>query len=593
MPVAVAANPVLDGDNFRTEYSERFCRSMKSNSSGIQVRVLTWLRLLMRFTYEPPGLKQTGLPEVRIEGRVRAVIRSPIRGIDFTRWIAGLILLTLLQGCARLPEGLDLPASHAFNQPEQTRLGRLAGHAAAHHDGESGFYIQDTGRDAFLQRVALIEAAEKSIDAQYYIWNSDTSGRYLAQRLLLAADRGVRVRLLLDDFNIGGRDALLAALDSHPNIEIRIYNPFATREGPGKLMEAAGDFQRINRRMHNKTFVVDGAFGIVGGRNIGDEYFGLHPEVNFLDRDMMAAGSIVVDISGNFDRYWNSHAAYPVSRLAGKRFEPEQVKQLLTNARDNAGDTRELTCKPPQQADRALTLMREWVAQLVWAPAELVYSEPVPQALPDVDYPAATADRLRELMESSRNEVLIESAYLILGERQLKGVATLSSQGVQVRAITNSLASNDLIGNHAGYARTRQQMLESGIELLELRPDGRICATCTAASVACSGDISLHAKTMVFDRTILYVGSFNINLRSIYLNGETTLIVHSPQLAVRVAESIENAMGPDNSWKVEIEEGGALKWEANDGVYRHEPATGWWRRFKSALVGLLPIEKYY
>lgn len=535
-------------------------------------------------------LPQAGLQEAWQNLRDASCAMSKM---NFSWCIASLILLILLQGCASLPENLDLQVSHAFDRPEQTSLGHLAAQAAAHHGGDSGFFVQDTGRNAFLQRVALIEAAEKSIDAQYYIWNSDISGRYLARRLLLAADRGVRVRLLLDDFNIGGKDPLLAALDSHPNIEIRIYNPFATREGPGRAVEAVGDFQRINRRMHNKTFVVDGAFGIVGGRNIGDEYFGLHPEVNFLDRDMLAAGPIVVDISGNFDRYWNSHAAYPVTNLAGKRLTPAQVEQRLADARDSARDMQELTCKPPQHGDAALSAMREWLAQFEWAPAELVYSEPVPQTLPSEDYPAATAVRLHELIQSSRNEVLIESAYLILADRQLEGIARVTSRGVKIRAITNSLASNDLIGNHAGYARNRKNMLASGMELFELRPDGQICAACAFDVAACDGGISLHAKTMVFDRSILYVGSFNINLRSIYFNGETTLIVHSPRLAARVAGSIESAMGPDNSWEVMLDKNAALQWEASDGTYRHEPATGWWRRFKAALVGLLPIEKYY
>ncbi len=255
--------------------------------------------------------------------------------------LAVLLAVVLLQGCASLPPEPDKKASAAFNRPDLTSLGRLAQASAQPNGGDSGFFIQDTGRDAFLQRAALIEAAERSIDAQYYIWNSDVSGRYLARRLLLAAQRGVRVRLLLDDFNVDGRDAVFAALDSHPNIELRIYNPFATRAGPGKLLESVGDFRHVNRRMHNKTFVVDGAFGIVGGRNIGDEYFGLHPQVNFLDRDMLAVGPIVSEISSNFDHYWNSVAAYPVSDLAGQEtWQPGQVEQALVAAQAAAWTAR-------------------------------------------------------------------------------------------------------------------------------------------------------------------------------------------------------------------------------------------------------------
>lgn len=514
---------------------------------------------------------------------------------DFTmlRYLTILIGAMLLHGCASLPQDVQKQASDAFDQPVETSLGRMGSTAAMHHSADSGFIIQDTGRQAFLQRAALIEAAERSIDAQYYIWNSDVSGRYLARRLLLAAERGVRVRLLFDDFNVAGRDSAFAALDSHPNVEIRIYNPFATREGPGKLLEAVGDFQRINRRMHNKTFVVDGAFGIVGGRNIGDEYFGLDPDVNFIDRDMLSIGPIVGEISANFDRYWNSHAAYPVAALARNKWEPAQVEQGLAAARAAAGDTHGLDCVPPQDADAALTAVREWLQSLEWAPAELVFSEPVPEALPSADHPAATAVRLAELLKSSEHEVLMESAYFILADRQLDGLRSLSDRGVKTRAITNSLASNDLVGNHAGYARSRRGMLASGMQLHELRPDARICARCAASAESCKGEVSLHAKSMVFDREVLYVGSFNLNLRSIYLNGETVLIVHSPRLAEAVADAIESSLQPDNSWAVVRVQDGALQWTGTDGVYAHEPATPFWRRVKARLIGLLPIEKYY
>jgi putative cardiolipin synthase len=508
--------------------------------------------------------------------------------------IVGLTVLLLLQGCTSLPQhAAERRTSAAFAQPELTSLGRMALRSSAPHGGNSGFSIQDTGRQAFLQRAALIEAAERSIDAQYYIWNSDVSGRYLAKRLLLAADRGVRVRLLLDDFNSRGRDHLFAALDNHPNIAVRLYNPLGTREGPGKAMEALREFRRVNRRMHNKTFVVDAAFGIVGGRNIGDEYFGLHSSTNFLDRDMLAVGPVVGDISDSFDRYWNSHAAYPAADLAGKAAQTDPLGRRLAAARASADDTEGLACAPPRRADVALAAMGQWLEAVEWAPAELVFSEPIPQVLPAEDHPAPTATRLAELTEASRREVLIESAYFILGDRQLTAIDRLTRQGIGVRAITNSLASNDLLGNHAGYARSRRGMLGSGIRLHELRPDAQICAGCALGTDACEGDVALHSKSVVFDRRVLYVGSFNINLRSIYLNGETVLIVHSPRLAASVAESIETAMQSDNSWQLAMEDNGPLRWHASDGVYRREPATGWWRRAKASLIGLLPIEKYY
>jgi putative cardiolipin synthase len=501
--------------------------------------------------------------------------------------------LSLLGACSSLPSDIERTPSAAVDVSDRTTLGRLALAQAGAHHGLSGFSLQEFGRDAFLHRAALIEAAEYSIDAQYYIWNSDVSGRYLARRLLLAADRGVRVRLLLDDFNVAGRDQVFAALASHPQIEIRIYNPFATREGPGKLLEAIGDFERINRRMHNKTFVVDGAFGIVGGRNIGDEYFGLNPEVNFLDRDMLAVGPIVGNVSSNFDRYWNSSAAYPVEALVGTAWKPAKIEQAMAAARTMAKDTGGLDCIPAQTKSAAHDEVAGWLPTLEWAGAELVFSDPVQEELPDTDQPARTATRLGALIASSRESALMESAYFILAEHHLEHIRQLTDRGVDVRAITNSLASNDLVGNHAGYARSRRGMLESGMRLHELRPDAQICARCADATEACEGKVSLHAKTMVIDREVLYVGSFNLNLRSIYLNGETVLIVRSPALAKAVADAIETSLLPQNSWAVAERAGGALHWTGSDGVYDHEPGTGFWRRMKAALIGLLPIEKYY
>jgi putative cardiolipin synthase len=505
-----------------------------------------------------------------------------------------LLFGLLLPGCGALPTQADRAPESAFSDSEATTLGKHANAATQRHAGQSGVLILNTGHQAFLQRVTLIEAAERSIDAQYYIWNSDVSGTYLARRLLLAAERGVRVRLLLDDINVAGRDAVFAALSSHRNIEVRIYNPFAARAGLGKWLGFIADFQRLNRRMHNKTFVVDGAFGIVGGRNIGDEYFDVHPQINFRDRDVLAAGPIVRDMSANFDAYWNSPSSYPIDLLVPDALNGQDLDAQFDQAVAAASDTTGLTQVPPQNAATAHVRTAQTLAELTWSEAELVFDPPAADMREGSDNTSRSAQALRKLVDQSGKEILVESAYFILGDAQLDAFAQIHARGVRVAALTNSLASNDLTTNHAGYARRRPAMLAKGLDLYELRPDAAACTVWIEVPGYCdNGMVSLHAKSAVFDRKTLFIGSFNVNLRSIYLNGETVLIIHSPVLAERVARDIELGMAPDNSWQVSQDAEGRLHWftgavEAST----HEPDTGIWRRIKSGLFSLLPIEKY-
>lgn len=518
---------------------------------------------------------------------------SLMRALSVSGACAVFIIL-LMQACAPLSSRVALPVSHAFDHPLETSLGRQVQAYTALHPGESGFYILDTGQQALLQRAALIEAAERSVDAQYYIWNSDVSGSYLARRLLLAADRGVRVRLLLDDINIGERDTVLAVLAGHPNIDIRIYNPFAVRSGLGKWLGLINEFQRLNRRMHNKGFVVDGALAVVGGRNIGDEYFDLHPQVNFRDRDVLAAGAVVRDVSLSFDAHWNSTSTYPISQLAPEAVTAQSVKVQLDQARAAAADTRGFTQMPSQDAASAHEAVAHRLSALTWAEAELISDPPVENAHADTDRPKRSARALLKLVEQSKQEILLETPYLILGDEQLQLLGQTSARGVRVSALTNSLASNDLTTNHAGYARRRSAMLAKGLELHELQPDAAACSIWIDAPDFCDkGAVSLHAKSAVFDRKTVYIGSFNVNLRSIYLNSETVLVIHSAELAQRLAHDIEVGMMATNSWLVSRDAEGQLHWSATTGpVWTHEPATGFWRRFKAGLFKLLPVEKY-
>ncbi|MCL7944115.1 phospholipase D family protein [Marinobacter sp. ATCH36] len=521
--------------------------------------------------------------------------RCPTTLLVSSGWLLVMVtLVTLVTGCAG--GGLP-PVTHSgvetIVQNDDSFLLNQSRQRLAGTGGQSGFYILDSGQDAFLYRAALIESAELSIDAQYYIWSNDVSGRYLAGRMLLAADRGVRVRLLLDDFNAEHIGALFAALNTHPNVDIRIFNPASSRSGWGRWISFLMDFDRINRRMHNKTFVVDGAAGIVGGRNIGDEYFGFDANRYFRDRDVLALGAVVGGMNDNFQAYWNNPWAYPVSALYPDVPADGDVAAAMDALRQNARKHNDLPVSAPSDTNQGRSDLEEVFDGLTIASGELVFDPPFETMDETADAPKRSAKALQRLAQDATQEILIESAYLILTEEQLPLLEIGGRQGVQVSALTNSLASNDLVTNHAGYARWRTYMLEQGLRIYELRPDAEACQQWLTTDAVCStGEVSLHSKSVVFDRSTLVVGSFNVNLRSIYLNGETVLVIHSAELAEKVAEDIRSVMEPGNSWEVLLDDGGELQWRGDDKVYTSEPTVGWWRRAESSFLSWLPIEKY-
>lgn len=459
----------------------------------------------------------------------------------------------------------------------------------------------DTGREAFLARAALIEAATCSIDAQYYIWNSDASGRYLAGRLVAAADRGVRVRVLIDDMTVGDRDSALVALAAHRNVEVQVYNPFLERRGIAWARGFVREFTRLNRRMHVKSFTVDRSVTIIGGRNIGDEYFDANPEINFRDRDLLAAGPVVAQTQAMFDVFWNWTLSRPIGELDHGASAPDQnqVQALLLAAIARMSDLHDA---PPLGGEEGLRYLRDALPPPLLAPARLVYDPPPdPDAMDDSDRPQPGSMALMVAARDVQSDMLVESAYLVLDDVSLDNVQALRARGVRVRALTNSLASNDVTANHAAYARRRKRMLQSGLELYELRPDAVSCRTIIRNDEACAEDrlFGLHAKTVVLDRRLVYVGSLNLNMRSRYFNAESGLIIDSPELGERIAADIELNMEPDNSWRVGLDDRGRVRWQEGGDragsvelTYHHEPRTGWWRRVRSRLIAMMPLEKY-
>jgi len=499
-----------------------------------------------------------------------------------------MLLVTILAGCASLPEEIDHPIEPLITQSTSTLSELIDTYRPEQpKPGMSAVLLQETGWDALAQRLALIETAEHTIDIQYYIWSGDASGRYLVNRLIAAAERGVRVRVMLDDINLNERENLLAAFDRHPQIEIRIFNPIPSRRGLAKWLNVLSDFSRLNRRMHNKSFTVDGVLSIVGGRNIGDEYFDLSDEINFRDRDVLVVGAVVTDIQASFGQYWNSRWSYPVNLLADKASIDLPVLDEVAVPRYRHHPAL------PEGNEIANRFLKDLMDELIWVRARFVSDRPVPADANDTSKPKATARLLGELAHQADQEILLESAYLIFDDRQLGELQKLANRGIQIKALTNSMASNDLITNHSGYAGRRRGMLDHGMQLFELKPDANLCEESTRDLSKCAPTAAygLHAKSVVFDRRVACIGSFNLNLRSTYLNTESLLVIENQDVAESLADEMEQAMHEDNSWRLELHEG-KLRWYSGTKSWVSEPKTGRWERIKSRFLQLLPIEKY-
>jgi len=506
----------------------------------------------------------------------------------FQRINITMLLVAIITGCGSLPEEIE----HPFEPPAIQLTSALSKLTETYRlekpkQGASAVLLQDTGWDAFAQRLALIETAEHSIDIQYYIWNSDASGHYLANRLIAAADRGVKIRVMLDDINLNEREVLLAAIDSHPQIEIRIFNPIPSRRGAVKWLNVLGDFSRLNRRMHNKSFTVDGVLSIVGGRNIGDEYFDLSDEINFRDRDALVMGSVVTDIQTSFGEYWYSRWSYPVNLLGGKSTSELAVLDKVAAPRYKHYPAL------PEGNKVAHQFLKDLMNEMIWVRARFVSDRPVPVDEDNTSEPKATARFLAKLARQSDQEILLESAYLIFDDRQLDELQILTSKGIQIKTLTNSMASNDLITNHSGYAGRRRDMLDSGMQLFELKPDTTLCEESTRDLSKCAPTTAygLHAKSIVFDRQVAVIGSFNFNLRSTYLNTESLLVIESHRVAESLAEDMKLAMNEDNSWRLKLFEG-KVRWYSGEKTWDNEPETDLSERIKSRFLQLLPIEKY-
>ncbi len=465
--------------------------------------------------------------------------------------------------------------------------------ASSHGETVSGFRLLDTNEDGLLWRLALIDSARHTIDAQYYLWYGDDSGLLLLERLLQAADRGVRVRLLLDDINLLLRDASTirlrdqgaALLDSHPNIELRLFNPWSRRGLAARAGEALTDMNRLNQRMHHKMLVVDNRAAIIGGRNIGDEYLGLNGAFNFHDLDVLGIGPVAREASAVFDTFWNSEWVLPAAALKIEA-NPDDAKQARTNLRAGLAQRSDLA--------RFAIDAQDWSGALSALEGELRVG--ASEILTDVPEAGAIAqnmlEAIRDLMASAKQELLIINAYIIPTDHGIAILRKLHVDGVHARILTNSLASHDVPAVNSHYKKWRRPILESGAELYEIRPDAAIKATVADTPPVSSKFMGLHSKAMVIDRRWSYIGSMNFDPRSAAINTEMGVLVDSPELGEDLARLIERDMRPENSWQVELVDGDSLRWVSDDGIVTRQPARSVWQRIEDVFFMMFPKELY-
>jgi len=510
-----------------------------------------------------------------------------------TACLIGFCLMWTM-GCSDLPENINRLSSSAVRDGHDTTLGRTFDRQLVNHLGKSGVILLGRGLDAFVGRALLTSLAERSIDVQYYMFHQDTVGKLLIDQLIKAADRGVRVRMLIDDIYGSDADDVWTALDAHPQMEVRLFNPFV--RDASKNLQWVTRFKDVNYRMHSKSFTVDNQVCIVGGRNIGDEYFDANPNLAFADLDMMAIGPVVPEVSEAFDQYWNSDWAYPASALT-RPATPEQLR-----------DFRQRMAAFPQHAEAAAYIqalknsdlanaLRAGSAQFKWAEAKVIHDSSEKKARGKNWQAELLISQLWPYMQKASDELIIVSPYFVPGKKGAAALCELSAKGVKVRILTNSLASNDVAAVHAGYAKYRKQLLEAGVVLYELDEEVKKAVKKKFIWLPGLSKSSLHAKTMVIDSRVMFVGSMNLDQRSLHINNEIGILFLNPEVAGQSAAAFDQNI-EKVAFRLELHttKNGSesihwhLKKDDGEVVYDSEPYVGFWKKVGVWLIRLLPVE---
>lgn len=486
-----------------------------------------------------------------------------------------------------LPDREEAAASVALPPAETGRMADALRAAPESDADRTGVVALPDGPGAFASRVLLADAAVQSIDAQYYIWHGDLTGVLLLDALKRAADRGVRVRLLLDDNGTSGLDRELAALNAHPSAEVRLWNPFNLRRM--KVLSYAFDFFRLNRRMHNKSFTVDGLATIVGGRNVGDEYFGTGQSALYIDLDVIAVGAAVEEVGADFDRYWASPSVYPVGQVIphlDPGATPVEDALMRASADPQFEEYREVLAN-----SQTVRRLLEGELAFEWTDVTLVSDDPR-KGQGRASRDDLLAERLATSVGRIEHRLDGVSPYFVPGAQGVRAFVDLASRGVEVRLLTNSQAATDVMPVHAGYAKRREALLAGGVSLFELKSRVAPGAARGDAGPFGSSGASLHAKTFAVDGNRIYVGSFNFDPRSTLLNTEMGFLIESERLAGRLHEMFDNGL-PAMAYEVILQDGDLAWREAADGtslLHEKEPETSAIERAAVTVIGWLPVE---
>lgn len=488
-----------------------------------------------------------------------------------------LIALVLLSGCTTLGP-VNAPVSTARDAGGKSFLNELA----SSWPGDR-LDVLNSGAEALDWRLRVIDSAVDSIDLQTFLWSIDETGTDVVARLIAAADRGVRVRILLDDTFTVGEGTALMALSRHPGVQLRIYNPVARR--PDSLVlrqvENLNDFVRIDRRMHNKVMISDMRAAIVGGRNLADEYFGRHPGANFRDLELLAVGPVVVDLAQVFDRYWNSPWSVPAGDLLATAGNEQELARLRDTVEQRIRRT------PPRSPDALRVAWNEFMTGAVTGDARVLADEPAGEDAVAVR-PAQLATELVEQLAMARNELVIVSAYFIPTAELEDAIRSAEQRGVQVRVLTNSLRSNNHTAAHAAYRTFVRKLIGYGVDVHEVRALAKDRAIYMQEPVD-RKHLGLHAKTLLIDEDWSFVGSANLDPRSLELNTEVGLLVQSPELNRRLRECLSRDFDTRNAWQVRESADGELVWVGDDQTLRSQPAESPLQRLEDWFLGILPI----